>query len=115
MKTYALTLNLKDDDQVVEEYKRYHQAVWPEVTARLREVGITGMQIFLVGRRLFMYMTAVNDFDPTVDFPRYSEQPRAREWDDLMRGFQEKAPEAKEGEWWALMEEVFDLRWPQHQ
>ena len=34
-----------------------------------------------------------------------------REWDELMRGFQEPVPGAKPGEWWAGMEEVFDLDW----
>jgi L-rhamnose mutarotase len=72
------------------------------------------MQIYLLGRRMFMHMTTVEEFEPAVDFPRYAQHPRAREWDDLMRGFQERVPEAKEGEWWALMEPVFDLDWPQH-
>jgi hypothetical protein len=28
-----------------------------------------------------------------------------------MRTLQERAPEAKSGEWWAMMELVFDLNW----
>ena len=51
---------------------------------------------------------------PERDFPRANESPRAREWDALMRGLQLPAPEAGPGEWWAAMEEVFDLNWPQH-
>ena len=46
MKSYALTLQLVDDPAVIAEYERQHQAVWPGVLARLREVGITRMQIF---------------------------------------------------------------------
>lgn len=84
-------------------------AVWPEVTARLREVGITPVRIYLLGRRLFMYMEADNAFDPATDFARINDDPRSREWDELMRTMQERVPEAAVGEWWATMEQVFDL------
>lgn len=111
MKVYGLTLNLKDDPRTIEQYKHYHRHPWPEPLEGLRQVGVLDMKIFLLGRRMFMYMTAVDEFAPEVDFPRYMEQnPRAREWDELMRTFQEKVPEAGEGEWWALMEKVFDLQ-----
>jgi hypothetical protein len=30
-----------------------------------------------------------------------------------MRSLQEPVPDAEAGEWWAAMEEVFDLNWPQ--
>ena len=111
MKVYALTLNLVDDAGTIEKYKEYHRNPWPEPLRGLGEVGITDMKIFLLGRRMFMYMTAADEFDPDVDFPRYIEQnPRAAEWDELMRTFQERVPEAGEGEWWALMEQVFDLQ-----
>jgi L-rhamnose mutarotase len=109
MQSYGLTLLLKDDAEVIDRYKRYHREAWPEVIARLKEIGITEMKIFLIGRRLFMYMEAVDGFDPDRDFPKLNELPRYREWDVLMSSMQERVPEAREGEWWAAMEEVFDL------
>jgi L-rhamnose mutarotase len=110
MKVFGLTLNLKDDRQVIENYKEYHRNVWPEVEAALREVGITAMKIFLLGRRLFMYMESGDDFVARRDFPRYLEQhPGCKAWDELMRTYQEKVPEAGEDEWWAMMEQVYDL------
>ena len=51
MKTYAKTLLLQDDPAKIEEYKKQHAAVWPETLAALRRCGITGMQIYLIGRR----------------------------------------------------------------
>ena len=111
MKSLAMTLNLRDAPGVVEEYKRYHRAVWPEVLSGLRDIGISKMKIFLSGRRLFMYLEAPDDFDLGRDFPRYMESPRAREWDELMRGFQEVVPEAGPDEWWVAMEKVFDIDW----
>jgi len=111
MQSYGLTLLLKDDADVIDRYKRYHREAWPEVIARLKEIGITEMKIYLIGRRLFMYMEAIDGFDPDRDFPKLNELPRYREWDVLMSSMQERVPEAREGEWWAAMEEVFDLNW----
>ena len=110
MKCYGMTICLKDDPELVEKYKEYHRHPWPETVNSLVRVGITDMKIFLIGRRMFMYMTTTDDFDPAVDFPRYMEDPKAKEWDELMRTFQERAPEAEGGEWWALMGQVFDLQ-----
>ena len=110
MPRFGLCLNLKGDPDIIEQYKAYHRDVWPEVLDSLREVGITGMDIYLLGNRLFMAIETVDDFDPVHDFPRYLEMhPRCREWDVLMRNFQERVPEAKPGEWWATMEQVFEL------
>lgn len=109
MQSYGMTLMLKDDEGIVERYREYHRHAWPEVLARLREVGVEEMRIYLLGRRMFMYMEAVDGFAPERDFPKLNQDPRYREWDELMRSLQEPAPEAKPGEWWAPMEEVFDL------
>ena len=109
MQSYGMTLMLKDDEQIVERYKQYHRDAWPEVVSRLRESGVTEMRIYLLGRRMFMYMEAVDGFSPELDFPKLAQDPRYRAWDELMRGLQQPAPEARAGEWWAPMEEVFDL------
>ena len=111
MKSFAMTLNLKDAPGVIQKYKEYHRAVWPDVLAGLRGIGIAKMKIFLHGRRLFMYLEAADDFDLARDFPRYMETARSKEWDDLMREFQEPVPGADAEEWWAAMEEVFDIDW----
>lgn len=114
MKCYGRTLCLRADPALVESYKRYHQQVWPEVLAGIREAGITEMRIFLRGNRMFMYCETVDSFDPARDFARANASPKAQEWDRLMRTLQEPAPEAGPDEWWAEMEQVFDLNWPQH-
>ena len=112
MKSFAMTLDLKDDPSVIEEYTRYHREVWPEVIASLRSIGIQKMKIFLLGTRMFMYIETPDDFDPLTDFQRYTDSAsRAAEWDALMRKFQVRVSGAREGEWWAGMEEVFDIDW----
>ncbi len=114
MQTYGLTLCLRDDPEKIATYRRYHQAVWPQVTARLRECGIQRMQIFLLGLRMFMYLQTNDDFDPSRDFARINEDPTSQRWNELMADLQARAPEASPNEWWANMELVFDMEWPQH-
>ncbi len=109
MQTYGMTLMLKAHAGTVERYRQYHRHAWPEVIGRLREIGVVEMKIYVLGRRLFLYMQAIDGFAPEREFPKLAEDARYREWDELMRGLQEPAPEAKAGEWWAQMEEVFDL------
>jgi len=114
MKNFGLTLNLQDDAAKIAEYRRAHQAVWPEVTDRLRACGVQQMQIFLKGTRLFMYLVTDDAFEPARDFARINEDPASARWNALMADLQARAPEADADEWWAAMELVFDLEWPQH-
>jgi L-rhamnose mutarotase len=109
MKCFGLTLNLKDDPRVIASYKEYHRHVWPEVEASLHRVGITSLRIFLLGRRLFMYMETTDDFDPDTYDTDYLEEPKAVQWEDLMKPLQEAVLKAKPGEWWALMEAIYEL------
>jgi len=110
MKTYAMTLNLANDVNKIKKYMKYHQAVWPEVERSLKSIGITRMKIFLKGRRLFMYLETIDNFNPETDFPKYLENdPKCKEWDSIMCKFQEKVPEANEKEWWTTMDEVYNL------
>jgi L-rhamnose mutarotase len=109
MQAYGMALDLRDDPKLIARYRREHASVWPEVAQRLREIGVTEMKIFLLGRRMFMYCETRDGFDPGKDFPRSMDDPTYRKWDELMRTMQERVAEAKPGEWWAMMEKVFDL------
>ncbi len=64
-KRYCKTLSLKDDAQLIEDYKKVHApgAVWPEITDGMREVGILDMEIYIQGTRLFMIMDTIPDFN----------------------------------------------------
>jgi Uncharacterized conserved protein len=109
MKTYVYTLNLKNDPELIIKYLEHHQAVWPEVVASVQQAGILGDRVYRLGTRLVLVLDVQDDFDPQRDLPKYTGHLRAKEWDTLMRTFQEPVLEAKVGEWWALMENIFDL------
>ena len=75
MQTYGMALDLRDDPQLIARYKKEHAEVWPEVVARLRDIGVTEMKIFLLGRRMFMYCETRDGFDPANDFARSNDDP----------------------------------------
>jgi L-rhamnose mutarotase len=110
MKTYARTLDLKDDPAMIAAYDAHHQAVWPEVERGLLTIGIERMRIWRLGRHLFMLMETTDSFDPEKDFARYmASDPRIREWQSLMESYQEPVAEAAPGVWWADMQLVYTL------
>jgi L-rhamnose mutarotase len=110
MKQIALTVNLRDDPDIVAAYRKYHAAVWPEVVLGLKSVGIIDMRIFALGRNLFMVASVTDEFDPDLDFKRYlSYDPRCAEWESLMSTMQEPVPEAPSGATWAEMELIFSM------
>ena len=110
MKEFALTINLKDDEEIIKRYKEYHSNPFPEVVEALSRSGILDLKIFLRDRRMFMYMTTTDDYDPSKKKDDNLEShPKVEEWNRLMNSFQEPAAEAREGEWWASMDQVFDL------
>ena len=62
MKRYCLTLDLKDDPEVIRQYDLYHQDVWPEVLQSLGDSGIETMRIYRTGNRLIMQLETRDSF-----------------------------------------------------
>jgi L-rhamnose mutarotase len=106
---FCLTLDLKDDPKLIEEYKRYHQDIWPEIVLSIKESGIEDMEIYLRGSRMFMIMEVNERYSFAAKAKADKNNPRVQEWENLMWKFQEPLPDAKPGEKWMLMERVFKL------
>ena len=81
---------------------------WPEVIAGQHEVGILQMQIYRLGRSLFMIMDTVDDFDFARDMARLAGLPRQAEWEAYVSQFQGCAAGASSAEKWQMMEKIFD-------
>ena len=107
MRRFAQTVLLKDDPEVIRKYEEYHAHPWPEVVEGGRRIGMLRSYIYRFGRQLFMFMETVDDFDMERDLPKYMEHPRARQWDEMMRGFQEPVPGAPSGATWVEMKEIY--------
>ncbi len=60
MQRVAFVINLKPGN--VEEYKRRHDQIWPDMSAALRNAGMHNYSIFLAGTQLFAYLET-EDFE----------------------------------------------------
>jgi L-rhamnose mutarotase len=110
MPRHCLTLDLKDDPEKIAEYKRHHEKIWPEIRDSLFAAGVTDMEIYLIGTRMFMIM----DVDDAFSFEKKAEMdsanPKVLEWEDLMGNFQAVPEGADSVRRWAVMDKVFDLK-----
>jgi L-rhamnose mutarotase len=106
---YCLALDLKDDPQLIHEYEKYHQHVWDEIRKSITDSGITNMEIYRTGNRLFMIMETNENFSFEKKAARDHADPKVQEWEQLMWKFQQPLPWAKDGEKWILMEKIFQL------
>lgn len=110
-KRYCQILNLKDDRDLIEAYRRIHskENAWPEIRAGIREVGILEMEIYIFGNQLCMIVETPADFDWETAMSRLATLPRQAEWEDYVARFQQCAEHASSGEKWKMMERMFYL------
>lgn len=108
-KRYCQTMMLKDDADLIKEYKRRHmpENVWQEIPRGMKEVGILQMEIYIHERTLFMIVETPLDFDWDTAFGRLATLERQQEWEDYMANFQLAEPGAASAEKWKLMERMF--------
>jgi L-rhamnose mutarotase len=109
MTRQVLAVDLKDDPAIIASYLEHHKRVWPEVLGSLKNAGIVDMEIYMLGRRLVMFVdTNAHDFKASLAAHQAS-HPRVAEWEALMKSMQEPVPGSAPGEWWAQMQPVFRL------
>lgn len=111
VKRYCQTLDLKDNPELIKEYRKRHskEEAWPEIRDGIREVGILEMEIYILGTRLFMIVETPLDFDWDTAFAKLDTLPRQAEWEEYMSVFQVAEPGAASAEKWKLMERMFHL------
>jgi L-rhamnose mutarotase len=110
-KRYCKTLQLENDSELIDEYKRLHAmgAAWPEVTAGAKEVGIIDLEIYLTGTTLFMIMETAEDFDHDRAMSKLANLPRQSEWEATVSKFQKTSADASADEKWRLIERIFKM------
>lgn len=110
MKKYCLALDLKDEPNLIEEYKAFHQNVWPEIIESIKESGIRNLEIYTIQDRLFMIIEAEAHFSFEEKAKLDATNPKVQEWEELMWRFQKALPGAQPGEKWLLMDKIFELK-----
>lgn len=107
---HCLALDLHDDPALIAQYDAHHHAVWPDVLAHLRTQGVLELEIFRLGTRLVMVMDTDDAvFDPAAMAAAERDDPRLREWEELMWRFQAPTPWTPEGTKWTPMQTIFRL------
>ncbi len=108
-KRYCFALDLKDEKDAIEAYKSHHQSVPEEIINSITAAGITVMDIYITGNRLFMIMEVNESFSFDEKAKMDSKNEAVQAWEKLMDTFQQKLPWAKPGEKWVLMDRIFTL------
>jgi L-rhamnose mutarotase len=108
-KKYCFALDLKEDETLMEAYIENHKKVWPEILQQIKSTGVECMEIYRVSNRLFMIMETKADFSLEAKAAMDKNNPKVQEWEELMSNYQQVLPNAKPGEKWVQMEQIFKL------
>jgi L-rhamnose mutarotase len=104
MPRYAFKLRIRPE--AIEEYEVEHQRVWPELLAKLKEVGISDYSIFRRGQDLTLVLRC-EDFDKAWN--ELDKDPVNQRWQVFMSRLFEPVPDQQPGERFAMLKEVFYL------
>ena len=111
VKSYGWVIGI--DKANIEEYKRLHANVWPEVLKMIKKCNIRNYSIYLAELEkdkfyLFSYLEYTGkDFKADMDMMAKDETTKL--WWTKTDPLQIPVPARKDGEWWHDMEEVFHL------
>lgn len=99
-----VAFQLRIKASAAEGYERDHRAVWPELLAKLKEVGISDYSIFRRGQDLVLVMR-VQDFEGA--WAALDRDPVNLRWQTEMAKYFEPVAGLEPGERFAMMKEVF--------
>jgi L-rhamnose mutarotase len=103
MERIAFVMRVKPGQEA--EYRRRHEAVWPEMLRALKDAGCSNYSIYMKGQDLFAYMEV-------ADFERFkrdvSANPDAQQWEAQMAPIMEQAIQPETG-FHEVLPEVFHL------
>jgi L-rhamnose mutarotase len=107
--TYALDLH--DDPLLIAEYEAWHRAdkIWPAVVESLLASGLTNLEIFRAGNRLFLVIEAPDAFSADAKARADAANADVQAWERLMWTFQQALPWAAPGQKWVPMQRIFSL------
>lgn len=104
MKRYGSVIAIKPE--FIDDYKKYHSAVWPDVLAMIHNCNIRNYSIYLKDNLLFGYFE-YHGSNYEADMAKMAADPHTQAWWAIMMPMQRPLETAASGEWWANMEEVF--------
>jgi L-rhamnose mutarotase len=106
MKRVGFLLKVKEEK--IDEYKKQHEAVWPEMLDALRRTGWRNYSLFMrEDGLLFGYFEAEESFQASLD--GMSKEAINKKWQDFMAPFFEGIDGAPADQNMVELEEVFHL------
>lgn len=99
---------IKVKPEFLEKYKALHADPWPEVNEMIKKCNIENYSIYYRNGYLFSYFEYTGD-DYEADMQKMAEDPMTQKWWKETDPCQEPVEDAKDGEWWAGLEEVYHL------
>ncbi|MEA5141098.1 L-rhamnose mutarotase [Arcicella rigui] len=109
MKRYCLTLNLKDDEDLIAQYQQLYEKMRIEIEAAIIDSGILNMEIYRIDTRLFMVIDTVDDFSFEAKNNLDIKYPKKQEWESLICKYQKILPIEKNYKKWVLMNTIYEL------
>jgi len=104
MKRYGMAVKIKPEN--LDEYKRLHADVWPDVLKMIGECNIRNYSIYHKDGMMFSYFEYVGeDFD--ADMAKMAADPTTQKWWDVCKPLLDPLETRGAEEFWANMEEVF--------
>ncbi len=106
MKRMGMVIRLKANK--IEDYKRLHASVWPDVLKTIAKANIKNYTIFLrePENLLFGYWEYHGD-DFEADSAKIAFDPKTQEWWTITDALQIRMESSKPNEQWSMMDEVF--------
>ncbi|MCX6997514.1 MAG: L-rhamnose mutarotase [Kiritimatiellaeota bacterium] len=109
MKRYGSVIGVRAEK--LEEYKRLHAAVWPDVLKMIKACHLRNYSIYLRkmpdGRHYLFSYFEYTGTDFAADMARMAADPTTKKWWAVCEPCQEPLADRTPGAWWADMEEVF--------
>lgn len=106
MQRMGMVIGVKSE--TIAEYKRLHAAVWPEILALISDCNIQNYTIFLREPENLLFGTwEYHGTDFAADMAKMAGNPKNKEWWAVCMPCQQPLESRADGEWWAMMEEVF--------
>ena len=89
-KRYVQTLDLRDDPEMIKEYRKWHSEEfhWKEICDGIKAVGILEMEIYILGTRLVMIVETPEEFDWQTAMDKLATLPRQAEWEAFVARLQ---------------------------
>ncbi len=104
MKRYGMAVKIKPEN--LDEYKRLHADVLPDVLKMIGECNIRNYSIYHKDGMMFSCFEYVGkDFD--ADMAKMAADPTTQRWWDVCKPLLDPLETRTPGEFWANMEEVF--------